>query len=213
MPDQRRADIAYTQIQDMIVLRQLAPGSLVSESEIMATTGLGRTPVREALQRLARDHMVMIHPNKGVLIPELSLEAELKALEVRRVLEALAVELACTRANEDNRVAMRAMIERIDHSESSVSDYMETVKGTHHLIVEGAHNPYLADAMIPLQGLSRRFWLAHLRHPEDDIKLASGLHRDILRAILDGNAESGRRSSLALNDYLVEFSLRTLREP
>lgn len=213
MQDQKRADVAYATIQDMIVLQRLAPGSLVSESEIMAITGLGRTPVREALQRLARDRMVMIHPNKGVLVPELSIESELKSLEVRRVLESLAVELACTRATLENRAAMREMIERIDRSGYSVSDYMETVKGTHQLIVEGAHNPYLADAMAPLQGLSRRFWLAHLRRPENEIKVASGLHRNILRAILDGDPESGRNASLALNDYLVDFSLRTVREP
>ncbi|MDA8386187.1 MAG: GntR family transcriptional regulator [Actinomycetota bacterium] len=213
MQDQKRADVAYATIQDLIVLQRLAPGSLVSESEIMAITGLGRTPVREALQRLARDHMVMIHPNKGVLVPPLSIEAELKALEVRRVLESLAVELACTRASDEDRSAMRDMIERIDHSGSSVSGYMQTVAGTHALIVAGAHNPYLADAMAPLQGLSRRFWLAYLRRPEAEIKIASGLHRNILQAILNEDAESGREASVALNDYLVDFSLRTVREP
>ena len=60
-----KATRAYHQIERMIVFQEIAPGSLISESEMMESTGLGRTPVREALQRLARSRMVEIHPNKG----------------------------------------------------------------------------------------------------------------------------------------------------
>ena len=95
MVSQGKAGQAYQRIEQLIVSEELAPGNLVSEAVLMEKTGLGRTPIREALQQLARNRMVEIHPNRGVLIPPASVEAQLRMLEVRRVLEALAVRLAC----------------------------------------------------------------------------------------------------------------------
>ena len=100
MVSQGKAAQAYRLIEQLIVSEQLAPGTLVSEAVIMERTGLGRTPVREALQQLARNRMVEIHPNRGVIIPPASVEAQLRMLEVRRVLEALAVRLACSNARQ-----------------------------------------------------------------------------------------------------------------
>ena len=59
---------AYEAIESMIILNELAPGRLISESMLMDLTGFGRTPVREALQRLDREAMVEIHPKRGVLV-------------------------------------------------------------------------------------------------------------------------------------------------
>lgn len=213
MAEPRQADAAYDKIQRMIVLQELAPGTLVSESEIMARTDIGRTPVREALQRLARDRMVTIYPNKGVLVPPLSIEAELKSLEVRRVLETLAVELACVRADDQDLEAVRELRTVISRQDFALVDYMDTVKDTHELIVSAAHNTYLADAMAPLQGLSRRFWMAHIRDAAHEIKVASDHHLAMLTAILDRDADQARQASLALNDYLVAFSLAAVRDP
>ena len=213
MAEPRQADAAYDKIQRMIVLQELAPGTLVSESEIMARTDIGRTPVREALQRLARDRMVTIYPNKGVLVPPLSIEAELKSLEVRRVLETLAVELACVRADDQDLEAVRELRTVISRQDFALVDYMDTVKDTHELIVSAAHNTYLADAMAPLQGLSRRFWMAHIRDTAHEIKVASDHHLAMLTAILDRDADQARQASLALNDYLVAFSLAAVRDP
>ena len=95
MVSQGKAGQAYQRIEQLIVSEELTPGNLVSEAVLMEKTGLGRTPIREALQQLARNRMVEIHPNRGVLIPPASVEAQLRMLEVRRVLEALAVRLAC----------------------------------------------------------------------------------------------------------------------
>jgi DNA-binding GntR family transcriptional regulator len=86
--------------------------------------------------------------------------------ELRRVLEALAVRLACHRATETIRKQMAAMVDLL-------------AKDTHELIVAGAANDYLADAMAPLQGLSRRFWFTHVvdHHARDHRRLQAA-HRD-----------------------------------
>jgi DNA-binding GntR family transcriptional regulator len=210
MTGQGKAAMAYHEIERMVVFQEIAPGSLVSEATLMERTGLGRTPVREALQQLARNRMVEIHPNKGVLIPPTSVEAQLKILELRRVLEALAVRLACERATNEERDRMQEMVRTLDRGGFNLREYADTVKGTHDLIVAGAHNEYLAGAMAPLQGLSRRFWFTHVVDEATEIKAGSTLHSVILRAILERDATAAERGSRELNDYLREFSLASL---
>lgn len=206
-----KAAQAYRQIERMIVFQEVAPGSLASESLLMERTGLGRTPVREALQQLARNRMVEIHPNKGVLIPPTSVEAELRMLELRRALEALAVRLACHRASEEVRSRMATMVALLNKDAFTLEAYADTVKDTHDLIVAGADNEYLADAIAPLQGLSRRFWFTHVIDHQTEIAAGSALHTQILQAILGRDPDAAERASLALNDYLIDFSYATLR--
>lgn len=205
-----KADQAYREIERMIVLQEIRPGSLISESEMMATTGFGRTPVREALQRLARDRMVEIHANKGVLVPMISVDAQLRLLELRRVLEVLAVRLACVRATQPQREDVEVLVEDLQRGGYSIEDYAETIKRTHNLIASGARNEYLSDAMAPLQGLSRRFWLGYISDAQQEIATGSALHIAILQAILARDADSGECASLSLNNYLVEFARRSM---
>lgn len=203
---QGKAESAYKEIERMITFQELAPGSLVSESMLTELTKLGRTPVREALQRLAREGMVQIHPNKGVLIPTASLEAQIRLLELRRALESLAVQLACHRARRATREAMTQMLGRLSEETFSLREYLDTVTATHHLIAEAADNDFLADAMAPLQGLSRRFWVAHVFDDDTEITSGSQLHSRILKAILAADEEEAIQASHALNDYLVAFA-------
>lgn len=205
-----KAAQAYQQIERMIVFQQVEPGSLISESHLMERTGLGRTPVREALQLLSRNRMVEIHPNKGVLIPATSVEAQLRMLELRRELEMLAVRLACRRSTDKDHAAMRQMFETLSTTAFTLEEYADTIKGTHELIVTGAHNEYLADAMAPLQGLSRRFWLSHIVDEAAEIRRGTDLHVAILEAILNADAEAGESASASLNDYLIEFTYASL---
>lgn len=205
-----KAGQAYHDIEKMIVFGDIEPGSLVSEALLMEKTGFGRTPVREALQWLSRNRMVEIHPNKGVLIPHASVEAQLRMLELRRVLESLAVRLACERSSFSDREAMESMVARLSTVPLELREYAETVRGTHDLIVAGAHNAYLADAMAPLQGLSRRFWFTHVRNVESEIGTGAGLHAAILRSILERDADTAEENSLLLNDYLVDFAYGVL---
>ena len=210
-PAQGKADRAYDLLERMIVSQEIEPGSLVSEATLMARTGLGRTPVREALQRLARNQMVEIHPNRGALVPLSSVEDQLRMLEVRRELEALAVRLAARRATRDEQQGMRAMIDLLTSTDFTLSSYAETIEETHTLIAQTAHNSHLANAMAPLQSLSRRFWIAHVRD-DDKREIASGaaLHIAILDSILTGDTDRAERASLELNDYLVQFAHNTL---
>jgi DNA-binding GntR family transcriptional regulator len=207
-----KADQAYDVLEGMITFQELPPGSLVSEARLMERTGLGRTPVREALQRLARERMVEIHPSQGVFVAPTSVEAQLKVLELRRSMEELAVRLAATRATVGQRDRILALADVLGqfHGDDP-REFGNLLKQTHTVIVDAAHNEYLSVAMAPLQGLSRRFWFAHLRAPKTELRKAADLHADILRAIGDGDEAKASEASLRLNDYLTDFTYRTLR--
>src|SRR2546430_9863265 len=96
-------DRAYRELEEMIVTLQLSPGTVLSEQALSARLKIGRTPIREALQRLARDGLVVIMPRRGIMVSEINLMLQLRLLEVRRELERLMAGLAAERATPDER--------------------------------------------------------------------------------------------------------------
>ena len=80
---QSLTELAYLHLEEMIVTLKLAPGRVVSEFELAELTGIGRTPIREALQRLAREHLVSILPRRGIVVSEINLGQQLPLLEER----------------------------------------------------------------------------------------------------------------------------------
>lgn len=201
-----KTEQAVAMLEGMIESGELAPGSMVSERTIVETLGLGRTPIREAIQRLAPSYMIRVHASRGIEIPAITVEDQLSRLEVRRPVEVLAVELACKRASEAQKAAMRNLASRLE-GRFTLQEYTDTLRQTHSLILDAAGNRYLGSLMLPLQGLSRRFWIVHAHEENGDIDRGRDLHRAILMAIVDGKAEVAGDASRALNDYLVEFAL------
>jgi DNA-binding GntR family transcriptional regulator len=105
---------------------------------------------------------------------------------------------------------MGEMVRRLSEETFQLREYLETVTATHHMIAEAADNDFLADAMAPLQGLSRRFWVAHVVDADMEISKGAQLHRRILNAILAPDESEAKAASHALNDYLVAFSYATV---
>lgn len=213
MPALNKSEQAYVLLEEWITFQELPPGMMLSETILMEQTGFGRTPIREALQRLARDRMVEIHPNRGTFVAFTSVEAQLKLLELRRTMEEFAVRLATHRANDQQKAAMLEMAADLESArDRDARSFAPLLKHTHELIVAAAGNEFLSVAMTPLQGLSRRFWFAHLRDAAQEIHKAAELHAGILRAIASGDENAATTASLRLNDYLVEFAYRTLHD-
>src|ERR1700761_7238151 len=102
-------DRAYHELEEMIVTLQLSPGTVLSEQALALRLKIGRTPIREALQRLARDGLVVIMPRRGILVSEINLRLQLRLLEVRRELERLMASLAAERATAEERQEFAAM--------------------------------------------------------------------------------------------------------
>jgi DNA-binding GntR family transcriptional regulator len=205
------AEAAYRSIQEMIVTRRLPPGTMVSENQLSEELGCGRTPIREALQRLKLEGFVEIHPRRGVLVAPVDVVRQLELLEVRRALELLVVRLAAERASPRERSAMRRLAEEI-RAAAAVADpirYLRATQAIHEAEAEATHNPVLAQAIGVIHSLSRRFWYAHIEDmggfPE-----ASEIHAATLDSISRGEAAEAMVHVQRLHDYLERLTRSAL---
>ncbi len=204
-------DQAYRQIEEQIVTLQLKPGDVLSEQMLSATFGIGRTPVREALQRLAQEGLVIILPRKGILVSDLNPRHQLLVLEVRRELERLLSRTGAERATKEQRGRLQDIARGMDRAAKSSDDiaFMRLDRELNRLMVDAAHNRYAARSMKLLQGLSRRFWYMHYRQAAD-LPLCARLHANQARAIALGHADAAARASDKLLDYVENFTRGTV---
>ncbi len=210
-PAETLTEKAYRVIEEQIVTLRLKPGELVSEQMLSATYKLGRTPVREALQRLAREGLIAIFPRKGILVSDLNPRNQLLVLEVRRELERLLSRAGADRATGAQREELLAIAGGMDRAAKENDDivFMRLDRELNRLIVDAAHNDYAARSMKLLQGLSRRFWYMHYREAAD-LPLCARLHANQARAIAKGDGEAAARASDKLMDYVETFTRATV---
>src|ERR1700674_983067 len=107
------SDQARARLEEMIVSLELAPGSIWSEAELSAKLGIGRTPVREALQRLEGDHLVKILRRHGAQITEINVVDQLLLLELRRDLDRSIARHAARRSTAQERAQLLEMAARL----------------------------------------------------------------------------------------------------
>ena len=100
---------AYARLEELIITLQLPPGEAVSEAMLSDMLGIGRTPVREALQRLVREGLIVVLPQRGTLVSEIDVAMQLRAVEVRREVERLIVTLAARRGTVEERKAFATL--------------------------------------------------------------------------------------------------------
>ena len=204
-------DLAYRQIEERIVTLRLKPGEVLSEQSLSATLKIGRTPIREALQRLALEGLVRILPRKGILVSEINPRQQLLVLEVRRELERFLSATGAERATKEERARLMDTARAMDQAGKANDDiaFMRLDRDLNQLMIEAAHNDYAARAMKLLQGLSRRFWYLHYKEAAD-MPLAARLHADVARAIAHGDRDAAGRASDALIDYIESFARATI---
>ncbi|HET7729798.1 MAG TPA: GntR family transcriptional regulator [Usitatibacter sp.] len=194
-------------MEELIVTLELAPGAVVSEAELSQRTGIGRTPIREALQRLARERLVNILPRRGIVVSEINVGSQLRLLEVRRELERLIARSAARRATDEERAQFEQLAERFEKSARVNDDraFMRTDREFNTLCSSASHNEFAAGAMSLMHSLSRRFWYIHYKKAAD-MPLTAKLHADIARAIAKGSEERAAAASDKLLDVIEKFT-------
>jgi DNA-binding GntR family transcriptional regulator len=195
----------------MIVRLELPPGSAVSEASLSGRLGIGRTPIREALQRLARERLVKILPRRGVIVSEINVKAQLRLLEVRRELERLVARSAARRATPQERARFSAVakaFKRAAHTNDDVA-FLRIDREFNELCLEAARNEFATTAMQLMASLSRRFWYLHYKQAADLPETAK-LHADIAVAIAAGDPEGAARASDALLASIGAFTRNTV---
>lgn len=202
---------AYTRLEELIVTLQLAPGTSVTEAQLSELLGIGRTPIREALQRLAAQRLVRVLPRRGIVISHIDVKAQLRLLEVRRELERLICRKAARRRTDDQgkRFAELAQDFRQCSAERDEQRFMRTDREFNDLCLVASRNEFAAGAMNLVNSLARRFWFLHHRHAAD-LPSTAKLHAEVAQAIAAGEEEAAGRASEALLDAILEFTRATV---
>jgi len=206
-----KSDQAYRLLEEWIVTMELAPGSLLSESRLVDQLGLGRTPVREALQRLATENLVEIMPRRGIRITDINIKQQLRLLEVRRTIEQLNVRMSARRANQAVKRMFSAIADNMTTA-AQAGDYMEFLRldrDFNELLADAADNEFSAGMMQQIHGLSRRFFHKH-NLQADDLSRVAELHAATARAIASGDESAAAAASEVHMDYIQSITLSTL---
>jgi DNA-binding GntR family transcriptional regulator len=200
-------DLAYARLEEMIATLLLAPGEFLSEQVLAETVGLGRTPIREALQRLAREGLVTILPRRGVQVAPIDAREQLLVVEVRRELERLISRSAAARATSEQRISFAAIADGLDRAgrANDALEFLRLDRELNLLMLDAAHNTFAVRTMQLLAGLSRRYWYQHHRDAAD-LPLCARLHAAQARAVAAGDPEAAAAASYALRDYVADFT-------
>jgi DNA-binding GntR family transcriptional regulator len=206
-----QASQAYQMIEEMIVKGVLEPGAKFSEKVLSEMIGLGRTPIREALQRLASEGMVTIVPRAGILIAAIDITDQFRLIEVRRELERLLAGRAARLVGAAERDTFHSLAAQF--REAGETDdpelFIPTDRQFNARIAETANNKYALFAMSAIQAQTRRFWFLYFRR-FGDLKKVCEFHAKMAEAIASGDEISAKQASDNLIDYVEQYTRRTL---
>ena len=197
------AERAYAELRSRIVTLRLPPGTLLREDDLMRELGIGRTPLREAVKRLALENLVAVQPRSGTFVTGVDAADIIHISEVRAEVEAQAAELAARRMEPALRERAEAMLEQVRELERAADpdELMRLDESIHRLIWDGSHNPYLIDTLERYFVLSLRVWYVVLdRVPGLGASVVDQAH--LLEAILD--RDPARARSL-MRDHVLAF--------
>jgi DNA-binding GntR family transcriptional regulator len=210
-PEQLLADVAFAQIEEMIITRRLPPGSMISEVQLAAELEMGRTPVREALQRLRQVGFVEMLPRRGTLVAGVDIRQQLELLEVRRPLEELVVRMAALRATPEERSNLRKLskVMAAAAERGNMEDWIRAGGVIHDAEVRATHNSMLITSMQPIHAQSRRFWYLHIGQNRAYIEGAQ-LHAKVLIAIAQGDGDQAAAAANGLMQFIERFTRSAL---
>lgn len=200
-------DQAYRALEERIVTLTLPPGEVLSEANLSQILGIGRTPVREALQRLSREGLVVVLPRRGVLVAEFDVKVQLRMLEARRVLEKLLARSAALRATDAERQRFAELADGMRRAAAQGDDiaFMRLDLAFNQLVAAAARNEFAVRAVALMAGLSRRFWFMHHRHV-NDLHVTAQAHARVADTIARADADGAAAASDDLMDHIESIT-------
>jgi DNA-binding GntR family transcriptional regulator len=197
-----QAHLAYLTLEGLIVTLKLKPGSLVTERQLIELAGHGRTPVREAIQKLEWQGLIAVRPRAGLQITAIRPDDHAHVMATRRQLEPLAAALVAQHADDDHREQLVACAQAMTACSihSDVEGFLAADKSFDEIMEQACPNRYLTAALAPLQTHSRRLWFtrADNRHMDGSVER----HVKVIRAIRNGDRLAAEAAMTDLIDYL-----------
>ena len=204
------ADRAYRELRDRLVTLRIPPGSPIDEDAIGRELEMGRTPVREAIKRLALENLVSVYPRRGTFASEINITDLAQISDVRAQLEGHAAYRAAERITDGQRVELSALLEELQQSRGTddLESLMALDTRVHRFIYRCAANPFLEQTLARYFNLSLRIWYLVIdRLPHLFARVHE--HQDVLEAIAAGKAAYAR-DTLAGHIATFEDEIRSV---
>ena len=200
---------AYEEIRNRLLKGEYAPGARLSESDLSEICGVSRTPVREALRRLALEYFVRIEPNRGAFVIDWSREDIMDMFEMRSMMEGLAARKAAERVSEQQLIDLTNIIEKIDEvayfkSGNMMSDFLALNRQFHEIVFEASGSPRLTEIISRFVEQAVVVRTAAQFSP-DDILRSNHHHKELLSAI---KAKNGTLAENIMRVHILAASSR-----
>ncbi len=205
------ATVAYERLKRLIVSLELAPGTPLTEPALGSLLGMGRTPIREALHRLADERLVTIFPRRGMVVAHLGLSEVQQLFEARLLVEGANAKRAAQRASDSDIEVLTRLNGDVHAAEadSSFAAFLESDQHLHLAIAQVARNTFIEDATRRLLTLGTWLWHAHMaRYGIEPTDYAS--HDRIVAAITRRDAPDAENSMVEHIEHSRELLRVTL---
>ncbi|MGH3315552.1 MAG: GntR family transcriptional regulator [Nocardioidaceae bacterium] len=189
-PDSPLGERAYRELLHRLITLEIRPGDVLAEESLAADLGVGVTPIRRAIQRLAQEGLVRVYPRRAT-IAELVRISDLQHLwEIRVPLEETAAFYAAQRASAAHRRELQRLADELEDPSTEAGDVLELHRRVHEAIADASMNPFIADRMAKLLNLTLRCW--HVLHEsgsltDHDLRPH---HLPLLGAIIDRDPQA-----------------------
>jgi DNA-binding GntR family transcriptional regulator len=206
------SELVYRQLKDQIISGEVAPGSRLIELTIAANFGVSRTPVREALKRLAAENLVLADPARGMVVHAPDADEIEDVFVVRGALDGLAARLAAHRITPSELARLSLIIETM--RQAIQAERREQIvlanQRFHDVIYSAAGNPLLARVASDLRDFVRRFSTLPFASP-DRVEHVLTEHEQIMAALESHNPQAAQEASDrhldAAREYLIRLDL------
>lgn len=200
-----QSDLAYERIEELLVCCRLKPGRFMATHELQTLVELGRTPVHQAVLRLAADTLVNVTPRHGIQIAPIDLTRERVLLSLRRDVERFVIRLATERSGSSQRNQMLHIRRQlVEHgAQMSIDQFNLVDQRIDKLFLTAANEPFIEGTLRPLHIIFRRIgWVFHMKTANND-NLQSTIdgHIAVIDAVINGQVSA----AIAASDGLMDF--------
>lgn len=204
--------IAYERIEELFVSMRIAPGEEIRTQDLQVMVDLGRTPVHQAVRRLAAETLLEIRPRNGLRVTPIDLSRERRLAELRRDLNRFVTSMAIRNMTANDRAALHHLRRKLaaELGEISLDAFNAIDKSFDRLVIRASGERFLDRVLSPLHAIARRIGFLHINQlsQREGIVGSAERHLAIMDFMLAGSEEKARAAS----DELVAYGIGMLRQ-
>jgi GntR family transcriptional regulator, rspAB operon transcriptional repressor len=180
----RTSDRIHQELRRAIITLELSPRTMLSEASLAERLNCSRTPLREALQRLAQEQLVVVEPRRAISIPPLGMTEFTELMETMLAVEPVLIRVAAEQIRDDELASLDVLLARMDESGASgdFAAWTDIDFEFHEGIAKGTHNHFMEETLVRLDRLVSRFAYLGIRRPGAAV-VATAEHREVVEAL------------------------------